>query len=135
MTLVFDTTVLSGILSNNDSLIREFSNQEYDRLIIPLATDAEIRYGFSYGMRQAENLKNYELFKKHFNIEIAYPDQDTSIIYSDLATWSRKHGVAISHNDLWIASTCIRFGGVLATLDKDFSKLPQIRISKINNSI
>ncbi len=130
MTLVFDTSALSPLLSNDDSVVRALSQQAYDRLLIPLAADAEVRFGFSYGGKAAENLVNYGLFKKQFAIEVIAPDQDTAIIYSDLASWARQQGVALSNNDIWVAATCIQVGGNLMTLDQDFIRLPQLRLIK-----
>lgn len=127
MKLVFDTSALSLFFSNNDQIVRVLSQQTYDRALIPLATDAEIRFGFTYGNKTAENLKKYRLFKQQHNLEITPPDQDTSMVYADLASWSRKNGIALSNNDLWIAATCVQTGGSLVALDQDFAHLPQIR--------
>jgi predicted nucleic acid-binding protein len=131
VTIVFDTSALSPLLSNDDSIVKIFAQQDYDQLIIPLAADAEVRFGFINGNKAAENLANYDLFKKQFGIEIMPPDQDTSMIYADLATWTRQHGIALSHNDIWIASTCIQVGGKLFAIDQDFENLPQLRLVKV----
>jgi predicted nucleic acid-binding protein len=45
MTLVFDTSALSGLLSDEDYVVKAFTEQEYDSLAIPLATYAELRFG------------------------------------------------------------------------------------------
>lgn len=127
MTLVFDTSALSDLLSDEDYIVKAFAEQLYDSLSIPLATDAELRFGFVNGSRKADNLKNYELFKQRFNVNITHPDQDTAIIYADLAAWSRQHGLALSNNDFWIAATTIQIGGILFTADGDFKGLPQLR--------
>jgi predicted nucleic acid-binding protein len=126
MTLVFDTSALSSWFDDNDRIVRIISRQNYDRALIPLSTDAEMRYGFAHGSKTVENLKNYGLFIQQFNLEVIAPNQDTSIIYGDLAAWSRQHGFVLSNNDLWIAATTIQQGGTLATLDKDFANLPQV---------
>jgi predicted nucleic acid-binding protein len=116
------------MFKNNDNVFKALSLVRYDRALVPLATDAEIRFGFENGNKTTENLKKYQQFIGDFNIEIIAPDQDTSIIYADLASWLRKHGKSLSNNDLWIAATCVQTGSRLATLDKDFSYLPQIRL-------
>ncbi|HUC87716.1 MAG TPA: PIN domain-containing protein [Candidatus Binatia bacterium] len=128
MKLVFDTSTLSSLLSNDDDIVKAFANQDTDQVIIPLATDAELRFGFTDGNRRSDNLANYKLFKKEFNVVVTFPDQDTAIIYGDLATWAKQHGISLSNNDLWIASTCIQVGGNLFTLDGDFKNLPQLRL-------
>lgn len=128
MKIVFDTSALSTLLSDDDDIVKVFVSQNYDQVIIPLATDAEMRFGFAYGSKTVDNLANYELFKKEFSVEVISPDQDTAIIYGDLAVWARQRGVALSHNDFWIASTCIQLGGSLFAADQDFKNLPQLRL-------
>jgi predicted nucleic acid-binding protein len=127
MTLLFDTSALSDLLSAKEHAVKAFSEQSYDELLVPLATDAELRFGFANGTRTADNLKTYELFKQQFHASVKHPDQDTAIIYADLAAYARKNGLALSHNDFWIAATTIQHGGVLLTSDGDFKALPQIR--------
>jgi len=131
MILVLDTSVLSALLSNDDKVVRALSRQTYDQMVIPLATDAEMRFGFAYGQKPVKNLENYELFKQQFGVEVVSPDQDTAILYADLTGWARQHGVALSHNDIWIAATCVQVAGSLATLDGDFANLPQLRLAKL----
>lgn len=128
MTLVFDTSALSPLLSNNDDVIKRLSRERYDRAIIPLATDAEMRFGFKHGNRESQNLANYDLFKQKFAVEVISPNQDTAVIYAELATWARKNGVSLSNNDIWIAASSIQVGGKLFANDEDFKALPQIRL-------
>lgn len=127
MNLVFDTSVLSPLFDDEDQVVKAISKQAYHRALVPLATDAEMRYGFAYGNKTAENLKDYQIFIQQLNLEIIFPDQETAIIYADLAAWSQQNGISLSNNDLWIAATCMQVGGSLATLDGDFAYLPQIR--------
>jgi predicted nucleic acid-binding protein len=134
MTLVFDTSALSNLLSDEDYVVKSFSEQEYDSLSVPLATDAEIRFGFVNGNRAADNQKSYELFKRQFSVSITYPNQDTAIIYADLAAWAKQHGLALSNNDFWIAATTIQIGGILFTSDRDFKGLPQLRLVLLDPS-
>jgi predicted nucleic acid-binding protein len=128
MTLVFDTSALSRLLKNDDRVVRAANASLYDSKLIPLATDAEVRFGFAYGSKQNENLKNYELFKQQFQLELVVPEESTAVVYADLATWCRKNGISLSGNDLWIAATCVQSGGQLLTLDKDFTRLPQVSL-------
>src|ERR1039458_6981569 len=119
MNFIFDTTVLSKILSNDKAITRYISAQEYEKAVIPLATDAELRFGFMHGSRELENLNTYEEVKKLLNRIIHTPALETSKIYAQLATYARKNGVALSNNDIWIAATAIEQSGKLVTLDND----------------
>ena len=126
VTLLFDTSALSALLDRSEEIILAVTAQPYDRLVVPLAVDAELRFGFANGTRQSHNLTVYERSKREFGFEILAPSQDTAILYAELTAWMRKKGIALSQNDIWIASTCIQVGGRLLTLDQDFARLPQI---------
>jgi predicted nucleic acid-binding protein len=128
MILVFDTTALSHLLDEDKTLIQVVANKDFDRYILPLATDAEIRFGFMNGSRQADNLAKYTNIIQQLSFELVYPNQDTSLVYAELATWTKQHGIALSHNDIWIAATTRQLGGRLLTLDDDFKHLPQISL-------
>ncbi len=130
MTLVFDTSALSSLLDNDERMITAVTTPGYTSMIVPLATDAEARFGFAYGTRQTKNLRNYELFKQRFSLRVVAPDQDTAIIYAELGAWCRENGVSLSHNDIWIAAACIQTAGKLLTLDQDFARLPQVSLVK-----
>ena len=126
MTLVFDTTALSHFLNEDQAILRIMASENFNRYVIPLATDAEIRFGFLHGSRQADNLDKYTKILQQLSLELVSPNQDTSIIYAELATWARQHGVSLSNNDLWIAATNNQVSGRLITLDGDFKHLPQV---------
>lgn len=126
MILVFDTTALLRFLDEDQTMLRMVASEEFDRYAIPLATDAEIRFGFTHGARQADNLNKYARIVQQLSFEIIHPDQDTSVLYAEIASWAKKHGIALSNNDIWIAAASKQLGGKLLTLDDDFRHLPQI---------
>jgi len=128
MILVFDTTALSHFLDEDQTLIQVVASKEFDHYVIPLATDAEIRFGFMHGSRQSDNLTKYANAIQQLSFEVVYPNQDTSLVYAELATWAKQHGTALSNNDIWIAATSRQLGGKLLTLDGDFKYLPQISL-------
>lgn len=129
MKLVLDTSSLSKVLSQNIDAIRRLSNISFDELIIPLAVDAELRYGFLYGNRHQENLLNYADLKQRYKIMVVAPTQATSVQHAELAVWARRNGFAIGKNDLWIAATTIELAGRLLTYDADFERLPQLQLA------
>ena len=128
MNLVFDTSALSKLLSNDEHMLTAFKNQSWEQLFVPLAVDAELRFGFKHGSREQKNLAIYQKFMIEFSVEVVIPDQTTSILYADLATWCRKQGVGLSHNDIWIAAIAVQTAGRLLTTDKDFATLPQLAL-------
>lgn len=126
MILVFDTSALSRFLDDDQAVLQAVANKDFDRYVVPLATDAEIRFGFMHGSRQTENLTKYAQILQSLSFEVIFPDQDTSYRYAELATWAKQLGIALSNNDIWIAATCSQLGGKLITLDADFKHLSQI---------
>lgn len=131
MTLVFDTSAFSKILDEDALLISVASSNKFTDYILPLAADAELRFGFKNGNQEKSNLMSYEPIKQLYNLRIVAPDQDTAIIYADLATWCRQNGISLSNNDLWVAATCVQVGGKLLATDHDFAHLPQVSLVTI----
>ena len=131
MTLVFDTTSFSSILRGHQEIIKVSVDEAFGVRLLPLAVDAELRYGFKNGNMEQVNLEQYADLLKALGIVLFAPDQDTSQQYAVLAAWCRQHGISLSHNDLWIAATAVQHGAQLLTLDKDFSRLPQLQLAKI----
>lgn len=131
MNLVFDISALSALLNDDNKIVEVASKSTHGSFSVPLAVDAELRFGYAYGAKQAENLKLYVDFCRQFNANIVPPDRETSVIYANLAAWSRMHGISLSNNDLWIAATTIQIGGQLLTLDKDLARLPQVQLVTI----
>lgn len=128
MTLAFDTSSLSRIINGDLKLAEIASDSKYEQYILPLAVDAELRYGFKNGNRESANLEKYEGLKNLYGVTVIVPDQDTSIIYANLAVWCRKNGLSLSNNDLWVAATSMQNGAQLLTVDQDFERLPQLSL-------
>jgi predicted nucleic acid-binding protein len=129
--LVLDTSAVTALAKANPEILQIVDSNEFDIIIIPLATDAELRFGYQNGSQESTNLVRYEQMKRDMLAEITLPDLETSKLYAQLATWCTQHGIATSNNDLWIAATAIQNGAQLLTLDTDFSRLPQVRLAKI----
>ncbi len=128
MILVFDTTALSRLLSGDDQIMQLAGQPMYNQYVIPFATEAELKFGFINGSKTVQNTKNYASFKERFGATVFYPNEDTSLVYAEFATWAKQHGIALSNNDIWIAATCNQIGGRLLTLDGDFKHLPQVTL-------
>lgn len=126
MILVFDTTALSRFLDEDKTILKVVANKDFDCYVFPLATDAEIRFGFMNGSRQADNFDKYNSVIQQLLFELVYPNQDTFLIYAELAVWAKQNRIALSNNDIWIAAITRQLGSRLLTLDGDFKHLPQI---------
>lgn len=131
MYLVFDTSALSKIIDRNSKLIKITARPEFRAFLLPLATDAELRYGFKHGSREANNLDKYENIVRDYGLQLVCPDQETALHYADLAAYCRSNGISLSNNDLWIAAATVQTGGKLLTLDRDFARLPKLSLASI----
>lgn len=127
--LVFDTSALSKIIDRNLELIKVAAQPKFTMFVLPLATDAELRYGFKYGNQETSNIEKYENIIRDYGLRLTCPDQETALHYADLAGWCRQNGISLSNNDLWIAATTVQSGGKLLTLDQDFAHLPQVSLA------
>ncbi len=131
MILVFDTSALSKILDGNKELISVATQPQFDSYLLPLSADTELRFGFKHGNRELANLDNFYHIKKTYGLEPACPNQETGLIYADIATYCRSMGLSLSDNDIWIASAAVQCGGTLLTTDNDFTALPQVRLASL----
>lgn len=129
--LILDTSAFTALTRGNPTILQIVDSSEFDSIIIPLATDAELRFGYSNGNQESTNLERYKRLKQDISAELVTPDQETSKLYAILATWCAQHGIAVSQNDLWIAATAVQAGGILLSLDADFSRMPQVRLAKL----
>lgn len=98
--------------------------------IISVVSEAELRvlalehdWG-DFKRRQMENLLNSV-------ISVPVPYKDSIKAYVELDDFSRKQGIKMGKNDLWIAATAKVEGATLLTTDKDFSHLPESLVKHI----
>lgn len=129
--LVLDTSAFSALAEDMADIVAIVDRTSYEVILLPLAADAELRYGYKNGTKEAQNLIRYQAVMQALDITLALPNQQTSELYAELATWTKRHGVATSNNDLWIAATAVQHGAQLLTLDKDFGRIPQVRLVPI----
>lgn len=127
-TLVFDTSGFSALASGHTSVLAVIDDVRFERFLVPLAVDAELRFWYKHGTREADNLLLYAQLIQDLAAEIIAPDEETSKVYAELATWSVDHGAAMTANDLWVAAAAVQYGAELLTFDVDFSRLPQVRV-------
>jgi tRNA(fMet)-specific endonuclease VapC len=96
-------------------------------VVLPFAAVAELRAGFLYGSRGTENEEGLRRFLRRPGVSVAFPDDQTTRIYADLAVQLRRRGTPIPMNDIWIASIALQHDLALYARDKHFDHLPQLR--------
>jgi predicted nucleic acid-binding protein len=134
--VVVDTMVASAILVGSRrpreaELLRQFNQYILGRsLILSFATVAELRYGALWTRMQPARVQAMETW--FHSISVVMPDDDLvrtcAQLRSDCRT--RGHGLAdkIHESDRWIASTALRHGVPLASVDTIFVDIPGLQL-------
>ncbi len=121
MTIVFDTAGYSELVRGHPDAAKAL--KEANTVIMPLPTIAELRSGFAFGTKQAENEAQLTRFLAANKTTIAYPNDITAEYYVAALTHARQKGKQLSHNDLWIAALAIQHNAVVVSSDADFMGL------------
>ena len=90
--------------------------------IISVVSEGELRalaLQFDWGAARRQEMERYLAY---FTI-VPLPFSDVVKTYAEIDDYSRRNGVAMGKNDIWIAATASVTGARLLTTDKDFDHL------------
>lgn len=97
--------------------------------IISIATEGEIRalaLQFGWGIQKQQRI---EALMAYFII-VPLPFANVVETYVEIDDYSRRSGVTMGKNDLWIAATAAVTGARLLTTDRDFDHLDGVYLSR-----
>lgn len=97
-----------------------------ERIVVPFAVLAELRYGFLFGSKASENERRLQRFLSKPRVETIFPDERTTHEYARLTVQLRRQGTPIPVNDLWIAALSIQHDLTLYARDAHFDHIPQL---------
>ncbi|MFY9739827.1 MAG: type II toxin-antitoxin system VapC family toxin [Candidatus Cybelea sp.] len=97
-----------------------------ETVFVPFVVLAELRAGFVYGRRQAENEHILRQFLSRDGISTLFADDRTTHQYAAIYRQLRKQGTAIPTNDMWLAALALQHDLALHDRDKHFDHLPQL---------
>ena len=100
--------------------------QRCQDIYVPYVVLAELRAGFLCGEKSLENERILIQFLGSVRTHILFPNEDTTHHYAKLFHQLRTQGTPIPTNDLWIAAVCLQNDLPLLTLDKHFTRIPQL---------
>lgn len=100
--------------------------QRAEQVWMPFVVLGELRAGFAYGKRTADNERNLQRFLAQERVDVLYPDESTTRHYAQIFVQLREQGTPIPVNDLWIAALVVQHGLHLLARDKHFDHLPQL---------
>lgn len=97
-----------------------------ETVFVPFVVLAELRAGFVYGGRQAENEHVLRQFLSRDGIVTLFADDQTTHQYATVYRQLRKQGTPIPTNDMWLAALALQHDLALHDRDKHFDRLPQL---------
>jgi tRNA(fMet)-specific endonuclease VapC len=124
MRLALDTNRYTDLGRGNAAVVTLVERAE--EVLLPFIVLAELRAGFSVGMRGAENERVLRRFLMKQGVSVLFADEQTVEQYVSLFRQLRRQGTPIPTNDLWIAALVLQHGLVLCARDRHFDHLPQI---------
>ncbi len=100
--------------------------QRCEKVYLSFISLGELRAGFLYGNRSAENERNLSLFLEKKSVLTLFADNQTTHHFSRLYRQLRSQGTPIPSNDLWIAALVAQHNLPLYSRDTHFEQLPQL---------
>jgi tRNA(fMet)-specific endonuclease VapC len=97
-----------------------------EAIILPFVVLGELRAGFAFGRRQAENERTLRRFLLKDGVRVVFADDQTTHHYAAVFRQLRKQGTPIPTNDMWLAALVLQHNLALHARDRHFDHLPQL---------
>ena len=124
--LVLDTNYYSALAKNNPRVSLLVRSSE--EVALPHTVVGELLGGFYYGSQFDKNYSDLKRVLAKPTCRILMPSMETAKIYGRLYADLKRRGKMIPTNDIWIAALTIEYEGTLASYDKDFKVIPDIKL-------
>jgi tRNA(fMet)-specific endonuclease VapC len=122
--LALDTNRYTDLCKGVEETVELVSTAE--SVFVPFVVVAELRAGFAFGKRSAENERVLRRFLLKEGVSVLYPDDQTTHHYASAYRQLRTQGTPIPTNDLWIGALVLQHNLRLHDRDRHFDHLPQI---------
>ena len=100
--------------------------EQAEAVWLPFVVLGELRAGFAYGRRQAENERVLRQFLLKGGVDVLFADDQTTHHYAAVFRQLRKQGTPIPTNDMWLAALVLQHNLALHARDEHFDRLPQL---------
>jgi predicted nucleic acid-binding protein len=100
--------------------------EEADAILLPFVVLGELRAGFAYGKKAAENERILRRFMLKDGVSVLFADDQTTHHYASVFRQLRKQGTPIPANDMWLAALVLQHNLALHARDQHFDRLPQL---------
>ncbi|MCS6918463.1 MAG: type II toxin-antitoxin system VapC family toxin [Fimbriimonadales bacterium] len=122
--VLLDTSVLIPLLRGDADLLQNLTR--FERVSIGAPVLAETLYGLEVRNRPIRQLQRLEELLSIAPV-LACTDA-TARVYVEIEIHLRQQGAPIPVNDVWIAALAIQYDLVLATRDRHFERVPNLRV-------
>jgi tRNA(fMet)-specific endonuclease VapC len=97
-----------------------------DAILVPFVVVAELRAGFAFGRRLADNERVLRRFLQKDGVHVLFADDQTTFHYAAVYRDLRRQGTPIPTNDMWVAALVLQHNLVLHARDRHFDAIAQI---------
>lgn len=123
---LLDTNIVIALLSEDKEVIVKVKNAR--EVYIPSIVLGELFYGAYNSTKQKSNLERLEKFRKE--IGIIECGDETAKEYGKVKYELKKKGKPIPENDIWIGAIARQYKLTLASRDKHFENIDNLRLEK-----
>ena len=124
MRIALDTNRYVDLCKGFEATVRLVGTAE--SIFLPFIVVAELRAGFAFGRKAAENEQVLRRFLMKQGVHVLFADDQTTHHYAAVFRQLRIQGSPIPTNDIWISALVLQHNLALHARDKHFDHLPQI---------
>ncbi len=132
MILALDTNVYTAYMRGAAEVRAKVRAAQ--RVVLPVATVAELLYGFRHGTRYEKNRTQLEEFLASPFVEFHPATFETADRFGRISAQLRRAGTPIPVNDVWIAAQAMESGAVLLTGDGHFERISGLTFIRVEPS-
>lgn len=122
--ILIDTNIISALIKGEDSIAKKIeATRTIYILVIVLG---ELYYGALHSRQIQFNISVIKKFTSRYKLLLL--DEETSMEYGKIKSKLKEQGTPIPENDIWIASIATRHNLILATRDKHFNQIKNLKI-------
>jgi len=122
--VLLDTNIIIALFGQDEAVLKQL--QGAAEVFVPVIAVGELYYGAYKSRRSTANLQRVQEFAAANAILVC--DGQTALVYGHGKNDLRQKGTPIPENDIWIAALARQHGLVLATRDKHFDTVDDLRI-------
>jgi len=123
---LLDTNIVIALFANEVGVVKNIANAE--GVFVPSVVFGELLYGAELSSRKDQNIKKLQEFSTACHILDC--NYETAKNYSLVKSFLKKKGKPIPENDVWIAATAVQYQLVLATRDRHFDGIKNLKVAK-----